>query len=191
MIIRPATAADIDAAVTTLSMAFADYPFTRHTIAADDHAGRLARSQRLFLTRIGLPHGRVWVSEHAEAVAAWTTPDAADLGQVFADVGPELAEIAGDRAEIAAESEAALAPHRPREPAWFLGTVGVRPGNQGRGLGKSVIRPGLDAAEAAGVPAYLETSTERNVELYRTLGFEVVAEVKLPRGGPRTWAMRR
>ncbi|MBK1785805.1 GNAT family N-acetyltransferase [Prauserella cavernicola] len=190
-LIREATSGDLEPAVETLRTAFADYPFTRHTLAADDHLDRLADMQRLFLARIGIPHGRVWVSDDADAVAVWTTPDSTGIADVFAELAPELGRIAGDRAEISARTEAALAPHRPTTPTWFLATVGVRPDSQGRGLGKAVIEPGLREADAAGSVAFLETSLEGNVALYRKLGFEAVAEVDLPDDGPRTWAMRR
>ena len=38
---------------------------------------------------------------------------------------------------------------------------------------------------------WLETSAEPNVRFYRRLGFAVIDVVDLPRGGPRTWLMRR
>ncbi|MEU7594873.1 GNAT family N-acetyltransferase [Streptomyces sp. NPDC039022] len=189
--VRPGTRADVPRVLRTLDRAFADYPFTRHTIAADDHAARLHRFNELFVTRIGLDHGRVWVADDGDAVAVWTTPETSAAGDVFAELGPRFAEIAGDRAEASARAEAAMSGHRPGEPVWFLGSVGVHPGRQGRGLGSAVIRPGLEAAEAAGVPAFLETSDERNVRFYEHLGFEVTAECSLPDGGPRAWAMTR
>ncbi|MEU3274544.1 GNAT family N-acetyltransferase [Saccharomonospora sp. NPDC006951] len=195
---RTATEADIEPAVATLTAAFADYPFTRHILAADDHLDRLARSNRLFLSNIGLAHGKVWVAaaeggdaSSVDAVAVWTTPDSDGIADVFANLAGELADIAGDRAAIAGATEAALRPHRPTTPAWFLGNVGVRPEMQGRGLGKAVIEPGLLAADEQRATAYLETSLPANVMLYRKLGFEVTAEVKLPEDGPLTWAMYR
>lgn len=112
-------------------------------------------------------------------------------GDVFAEIGPRLAELSGDRAQAAAEAEAVMRPHRPTAPVWFLGSVGVDPGHQRRGLGTAVIRPGLLAADEAGVPAFLETSDEHNVRFYERLGFEVTAACSLPGGGPRTWAMTR
>ncbi|MFI9231636.1 GNAT family N-acetyltransferase [Streptomyces rimosus] len=190
-VVRPATRDDLPRALRTLQRAFADYAFTRHTIAADGHLDRLHRFNELFLTRIGLEHGRVWVADDGAAVAVWTTPETTEAGSVFAELGPLFAEIAGDRAEIFAQTEAALGPHRPTEPVWFLGSVGVDPDRQGRGLGGAVIRPGLEAADVAGVPAFLETSDERNVRFYERLGFEVTAECVLPGGGPRTWSMSR
>lgn len=195
--VRAASGSDVPAAAELLGAAFLDYPFTRHTLSAVDHERRLVENQTLFLDEIGIPYGRVWVIDAADhtdqldAVAVWTTPDAADISDVFVRLVPRLAEIAGDRADIAADTEAALAPFRPTEPAWFLATVGVRPGRQGRGLGAAVIAPGLDEADRAGQAAFLETSLPANVRLYQRLGFEITAELELPHDGPRTWAMTR
>ncbi|WP_030662646.1 GNAT family N-acetyltransferase [Streptomyces rimosus] len=189
--VRPATRDDLPRALHTLQRAFADYPFTRHTIAADGHLDRLHRFNELFLTRIGMEHGRVWVADEGDAVAVWTTPETIGAGEVFSELGPLFTEIAGDRAENFAQAEAMMGPHRPTEPVWFLGSVGVDPDRQGRGLGSAVIRPGLDTADEAGVPAFLETSDERNVRFYEHLGFEVTAACVLPGGGPRTWSMLR
>ncbi|MCK7624957.1 GNAT family N-acetyltransferase [Streptomyces sp. RS10V-4] len=188
--VRPATRADLPRIVRTLGRAFADYSLTRHTLAADDHPARLARFHELFVSRIGLDHGRVWVADDGTAVAVWTTPETA-AAEAFAELGPRLAEICGDRAGASAEAEAAMRPHRPTGPVWFLGALGIDPARQGRGLGAAVLRPGLRAADGAGVPAFLETSDEGNVRFYRRLGFEVTAAYPLPGGGPYTWAMTR
>lgn len=188
--VRPATADDVTRATRTLRLAFTDYPLTRHTVDARDYPRRVGALQELFLTRIGLPYGRVWVAEQGGAVTVWTTPEH-DIGPVFAEIAPAVAELAGDRAAAHHAAEAALGPHRPAEPVWFLATIGVDPDRQGRGLGRAVLLPGLDGAERAGVPAFLETSTADNVRFYQRLGFEVTAEVDLPDGGPRTWCMMR
>jgi len=190
VLVRPATAADIPSAARTLARAFADYPWTRHVTDARDHERRVLAVQELFLTHVGLPHGRVWGTDDHTAVAVWTTPDV-DLGPVFADLAPRLAELAGERAAAQEAAEAALAPYRPSEPVWFLGTVGVDPAHQGAGLGRAVLAPGIAAAEAAGLPAFLETTGERNRRFYEALGFRVVATVEIPDDGPTTLAMLR
>ncbi|MBH1936066.1 GNAT family N-acetyltransferase [Streptomyces sp. AV19] len=189
--IRPATPADIPAAVRTLTRAFTGYPFIRHIVAADDHEERLRRFQELFLTEVGMPFGRVWVADDGRGAAAvWTTPDR-DPGPAVAGLGPRVGELSGDRAAAFESAERALEPHRPKEPVWFLATVGVDPGRQGQGLGRAVLEPGLETAARAGYPAFLETSTESNVRFYERLGFAVTAEVELPDGGPRTWCLRK
>ncbi|MFB4195787.1 GNAT family N-acetyltransferase [Streptomyces carpaticus] len=188
--VRPLTDADVPTAVDTLARAFADYPFTRHVIAADGHQERVRRFQELCLTRIGREYGRVWVADGGRAVAVWAVPGQ-DPSPAFAALAPVFAELSGDRAAAYASAEEALAPHRPQEPGWFLETVATAPEAQGRGLGSAVLRPGLREAGEAGLPAFLETSDERNVTFYERLGFRVTADVRLPDDGPRTWCLRK
>jgi GNAT superfamily N-acetyltransferase len=187
--VRLAGAGDVDGAVRTLVRAFEDYPTTRQGLDPDGYLERLAEYQRLFLTAIGLAHGQVWVTDDVRAVAVWTTP--ATPPAVFAPLAPEFQRIAGTRSAVAAEYEQAMGIFRPREPIWFLGVLGVDPGHQGRGLGRAVLAPGLEAADAADSPAFLETQDPANVGFYESLGFRVLVELDLPHGGPRHWAMRR
>ena len=66
----------------------------------------------------------------------------------------------------------------------------MRPEHQGKGLGTALLRPGLEHADALRLPAYLESSNERNVPLYERHGFAVIAEHVLP-DGPTLWLMWR
>lgn len=188
--VRPITDADVPTAVDTLARAFADYPFTRHVIAADGHEERIRRCQELCLTRIGMVYGRVWVADGGRAVAVWAVPGQ-DPSPAFAELGPILGELSGDRAAMAAAADAAMAPYRPKEPGWFLETVATAPEAQGKGLGNAVLIPGIQEAERAGCPVFLETSSDANVRFYERLGFKVTADVHLPDDGPRTRCMRR
>ncbi|GAA1392389.1 hypothetical protein GCM10009613_36940 [Pseudonocardia kongjuensis] len=190
---REATPADLDGCADVLSDAFADYPFTRHTIAADDHLRRLRGCHELLIREVGLPHGQVHVvdgPDGIDAVAVWTVPGPA-VEEALTRSAPRLAELAGDRAAVATDVEDALARLRPSGEFWFLAPVGVRPSRQGLGYGRAVLTPGLAAADAARRAAFLETSSPVNVDIYRRLGFAVTAELDLPHGGPRTWAMVR
>ncbi|MBM7278819.1 GNAT family N-acetyltransferase [Gordonia rubripertincta] len=188
-VIRPATPADVDAAADTLGQAFADYPFTRHTVDSRDHGHRVRSLQRLFLAEIGMRCGRVWVSDDLAAVAVWITPSSTGLDEAFGDIAPRVVDLYGDRADIAARADEATAGLRPAEPVWHLATVGVAPHAQGRGLGRAVLEPGLAAAQSEGHAAYLETSSPANVSFYERLGFEVTGKVSLPDDGPEVWAM--
>jgi len=80
--------------------------------------------------------------------------------------------------------------HVPGEPCWFLDLVGVAPAAQGRGLGRALVRHGLERARADGCPAFLETGTPRNVPFYESLGFQVVGERQAPDAGPVIWFMQ-
>jgi ribosomal protein S18 acetylase RimI-like enzyme len=77
------------------------------------------------------------------------------------------------------------------EPHWYLAGIGVDPPHQRRGVGAALLEPGLDAADAAGIPCALLTNSERNLSFYARHGFEVVLEGRTPEGGPRAWMMRR
>jgi ribosomal protein S18 acetylase RimI-like enzyme len=71
---------------------------------------------------------------------------------------------------------------------WFLG---VAPAAQGRGVGSALLRAANARHDAAGLPAYLETGTTRNVALYERHGFKVISEHKARTDAPNMWSMWR
>jgi ribosomal protein S18 acetylase RimI-like enzyme len=77
------------------------------------------------------------------------------------------------------------------EDHWYLMILGVDPPRQGQGIGSALMQPALAKADAAHLPAYLETQKEINVRLYQKHGFEVVVETNLPGDGPHVWCMKR
>lgn len=74
---------------------------------------------------------------------------------------------------------------------WYLWVLGVRPQEQGRGLGGGLIRPLLARADAEGVACFLETEKEENVRFYGKHGFAVAAEGTVPGVGVRMWSLLR
>lgn len=76
-------------------------------------------------------------------------------------------------------------------PHWYLGYLGTRHDRQGEGLGTRMLREVLDRADAEGVPAYLESSNERNLTLYERNGFRAVGELQALGHGPTIWRMWR
>jgi ribosomal protein S18 acetylase RimI-like enzyme len=73
-----------------------------------------------------------------------------------------------------------LATLHPNVPHAHLVFLGVAPEAQGRGVGSAILKHTLAPLDAAGIPAYLEASTERNVALYQRHGFMISGEFKLP-----------
>ncbi len=192
--IRSAIAGDVPAAAQVLADAFNGSPWTRWTVAEDDHIRRLRGLHATYLTDVAFPYGRIDVVEIADTglvgVAAWIPGDAVP-GDVWERIAAPVAELAGRRAAAANAADALLAPHRPTTPHITLATIGVHPHLQGRGLGTALLETGLRAVDRAELPAHLETSDPRNVPLYEGHGFVVTAAGDLPDGGPRTWSMLR
>ena len=84
-----------------------------------------------------------------------------------------------------------LHPRAMPGPHWYLMALGVAPASQGQGIGGRLIRPVLARADAAGLPCYLETETERNVTFYRKHGFAVLTAEAPPGHDLLLWTMAR
>jgi len=79
----------------------------------------------------------------------------------------------------------------PREPHWYLATLGTDPRFQGTGVGSALLASTLARVDEEGTPAYLESSKARNVPLYARFGFEVIEELRSKAGRPPMWRMWR
>jgi ribosomal protein S18 acetylase RimI-like enzyme len=128
-------------------------------------------------------------------VARWLPP-----GRPNVHVGPMLRALvttplrvreATNRFFAYGRAVEALRAEAVPEPHWYLAGIGVDPPYQRQGLGGVLLSPGLQQADAAGVPCALLTNAEANLSFYRAHGFEVVLEGRTPDDGPRAWMMRR
>lgn len=172
--------------VDTVVSAFTDDPAFRFFFADDgdfhSQAGRFVGY--LFDKRVA--QRTVWVVDGGAAVAMWEPP-----GHPIDNDQPDPPALDLPAATMArldaydAEVHAAL----PPTSHWYLGLLATHPDRAGRGWGRAALAPGLRRAAAAGLPAYLETSHPRNVELYRRAGWDVVAV--RPVQGLTVWIMRR
>ncbi|HEY5289963.1 MAG TPA: GNAT family N-acetyltransferase [Caulobacteraceae bacterium] len=77
---------------------------------------------------------------------------------------------------------------RPHAYLWFLGVTHAA---QGHGVGSRLLKVATARLDAAALPAYLETQTERNLALYRRHGFEVISEHRPRADAPMLWSMWR
>ena len=139
-----------------------------------------------------LPFGGCYTTEGYSGSAIWAPagkPMQTGLGGIFALL-PVLPFVASNlRATL--HLLTFIETKHPREPHWYLATLGTAVEQQGRGVGGALLRPVLEHCDAEGIPCYLESSKERNVPFYRRHGFEVVEELPLPDDGPTLWTMWR
>ena len=191
--LRAVTPADVPTLAPRLAAAFQDDPGM--SWALSDPAKRPDKLERSFaelMRRVWLPRGVGHTTTDAVGAALWLPPGAWRLSVgLQLRLTPHMLRVAGiEMWKIVAMNARAESRH-PEVPHWYLALLGVDPAAQGRGYGPHLLRPILDRCDAERTPAYLETGTERNVALYRGLGFEVSDEFDLPRGGPPVWCMWR
>ncbi len=191
-ICRPDDAAQ---AAEVLTEAFVGDPLMTFLFADEArHGGQVGRMADVTARRgIDHGHGYGWVDgEDLLGVATWAPP-----GKPFYDPadGQRLGDIivAADpgRAAMVGAALAELRVHRPDEPHFYLQMLGVRASARGRGIGGELLAGTLEHIDRLGSAAHLESSNPRNVSLYRRHGFEVVAELTMPEGGPTIRPMFR
>lgn len=179
--------------IATLARAFADDPAM--TWIMPDPAQRAARLPKLFALLVDDEFARGWAlaAPGGEAVTLWRGSEA-----VHGSLWDLLRAVPGFLAALGTGLPRALAVslsierHHPAGQVYdYLHFAAVDPAFQGRGWGGAAIRAGLERAAGRGRPAYLETATPANVGLYQRLGFAVIGEWDVPRGGPHFWSMWR
>lgn len=191
--VRRADSTDLTRAAQLLGSAFADYPWTRWCVDGNDHVGRITQLQHISLEVLGFPFGLVWVAEVEDeivSVAVWSDSRTMVDRSLFTELTDRSRPLHGDRLTFAIEAETGGHP-RPTAEHLFLETMGTHPERQRHGYGAAVLQPGLELADQQQLLCGLETSTDGNVEFYRTVGFETVDHRVIPGDGPDVWTMWR
>lgn len=186
-------AGDADAATQTLAAAFRDDPAMCWMFP--DAATRARRMPRLihWMFHDHLRHGMVLGTPGCEVVTLWRPPGTVhEHAPLTPPAVVRFIRMLGTAVLRAERADRMIGKHLPKgEGQFYLRMAGVRPDRQGQGLGGLAIRAGLAEADAKGLPAVLETATESNVGLYRSMGFELVDTWPVAKNGPTFWTMTR
>lgn len=183
-----------DAALDTVVGAFRNDPQVRWWFPDDGGYAAAARQFFGFLLDTRIDGGEVWVADDLSAVSMWVPPGGNLLGPDvvsarYADLTASLPDPAPARI---AHVDQIVDRLLPDEPHWYLGVLACRAEARGRGFGSAVMRPVFEAADRAGLPVALETSTPSNVDFYIRRGFSIVAACSADgSAGPVIHVMRR
>jgi GNAT superfamily N-acetyltransferase len=195
--LEPLTPAHHRGAAVVLADAFLDDP---GWIAVGPR-NRRARWKFIYRTCLGaIRTGALWcgpswcVVEAGEVVAVltgcapglWPPPRMRALRHLF--LGPVLAGPATLVRSLGAQRVIEAA--HPAYDHFLVWMFAVSPTHQRRGLGRRLMREALAKADSAEVPAYLWTGNPDNLPYYRSHGFEVIGEARIP-GGVPNWLMER
>jgi ribosomal protein S18 acetylase RimI-like enzyme len=188
---RAAQPSDKAAVVRTLARAFqTESAFSYILPDSDNRARRLLKVFEVLATQ-DLRVGKVFMTTGGEAITMWRTPDHLLDGLWFEfRMGIPFLRAFGGGLGRALKTAGLIKKHFPKELCWYLHFAGCDPDHQGKGMGGAAIRAGLAAADTEGAKAYLETADEKNLAIYRALGFEVIKTWIVP-DGPQFWGMMR
>lgn len=190
---RVASAEDLPALTGCLASAFFHDPLWGEW-SFPDPAGRAEPLGRLmgFWARLAVPHGWVRIDADARAVAVWIPPGVAEMTPAdetaFEELVGEL--FAGPREPDFKALFELFEHNHTTERCFYLSLWGTHRDHLGQGLGTALLRECLQMIDAAGEPAYLESTNPANVARYERLGFTVRETFARPGGPPVTTMWR-
>lgn len=191
-----ATRADLADVAADLSDAFADdvmFDWFLRTDSRRDEA-RL-RLFNLLVSRLAFPAGLIERPAAGGAAAVWMPFESLTPMPLLTELRalPTLLFTTGLArfGRLTAMRETMDKHHPMDRPHAYLQFLGVARVAQGRGIGSRLLKVGTDRCDAAGLPAYLETQTERNIALYSRHGFKVTGENRPRPDAPPLWSMWR
>jgi GNAT superfamily N-acetyltransferase len=190
--VRKVTPADVPEVAEALARSFHDDPVMTHIIPIKNQQRRLRRFFEIELKYMALPLGESYTTEGPIMGAAlWSPPGRwRPPTSVLIRSSPAFLRAIGMRLRAAINLMGVVERKHPKEPHFYLSTLGTEPDFQRKGVGSALLQPVLDRCDTDGIPAYLESSKEVNVPYYRRHGFDVTEEVSVP-GGPTLWLMWR
>jgi GNAT superfamily N-acetyltransferase len=178
-----------DSIFGVITLAFASDPPARWVFP---DAAPYLRDFPVFVRALGgaaIAHRTAYVNHDCSGAALWLAPDVGPDEQALMrfiddcvppDKQPDMLAVIDD-----------MVRYHPDEPHWYLPFVGVEPAHQGQGIGAVLLRPVLAECDAAGLPAYLESSNPKNLPFYRRLGFEALGEIRIGSCPPVVPMLRR
>lgn len=189
--VRRAQPADFGALAAVLARAFDDDPLTVWLYPSARTRQRHAR--RFFAVRLRQlrPQDEIYTTDDRAGAALWALPERwrEDARQTLMLV-PTLPGLL-TRMPRAMRVMTRIEARHPARPHLYLSVLGTEPGRQRTGVGSALLGPVLERCDREGLPAYLESSRERNLAFYARHGFEVTERLELPSGAPPLWLMWR
>lgn len=164
-------------ALDVFTLAFVDDPVLRWVMADGSlYLANLGAAQFALGGR-ALQHGTGHCLDDFSAAAFWLPPG---VGVDEEAMGAVIERVVTDEkkgADLMGVVEQ-MGSFHPHEPHWYLAVLGVDVNRQGKGLGSILMKHALARVDAERMPAYLESSNQRNIPFYERHGFEVIGRIQ-------------
>ena len=191
---RAATIGDVDRVARCITLAFADDPVWAPALRRSD--GRTDHHEpywRLFV-EASVAQGGAFMTDAGEAVSIWVPPGGEELPPAGVAALESLIESTLDPDDVAAMRtlyERFEASRAPLGAHYYLSLLATHPDHRGRGIGQSLLATDLSRWDAAGVPAYLESTNPANDHRYARAGFRPIGGFETVRDPSWVTAMWR
>lgn len=174
-----------------IGASFADDPVNNWVFGGPDPLAAFygLEAEKIFL-RVGYGH----VMDDATGGSLWLPPGEKKHLPLWKSLGLAAIMIRSDGFGSIIRGmkvDEGLSKKQPTSPHYYLHAIGAVPQHQGKGIGGKLMEAGLERADDEKMPAYLESSKERNIPFYRRYGFKVVEEFIPTPGCPPLWLMWR
>ncbi|KAF3911701.1 hypothetical protein AA313_de0204037 [Arthrobotrys entomopaga] len=195
---------DIDHAIKTIQLAFADDPFAGWIYDRSKFSPKRNHASLTIRMKWGMRNGHIYVAHTPEkrcaGVAMWVGPKPLNQKQTWDDWWQDWAlwfrqlgmnarfgrgGLKVDRYYLWKQCQANMQSEVWTNPEgyWFCNILTIHPECQGKGIGKALMKVVFDQADTEGVPCYLESSKfEPNVKIYEKMGFRFVKDIKCDDG---------
>jgi ribosomal protein S18 acetylase RimI-like enzyme len=185
--------ADTSALSQVIAEAFHDLPPSWWLIPSPGRRREVFPGYFALLIEHALATGTVHTTPGRTAAALWLPVPATGPTPPSNNYPARLAQATGPDATRFAAFDAALDAHHPTGiPHHHLAILAVGPGAHGQGIGTALLHAHHTTLDSAGIPAYLEASSQRSRAWYLRHGYTGTRPpFHLPGGGPPMWPMWR
>ena len=173
--VAAARPADVEHLISVMVLAFAGDPVARWMYRDPQrYLAYFGRFIRAFAGK-AFSIGTAWCIDGNLGGALWlppgVKPDEAAIAVILDESVPHdvMADVNAMFAEMAA--------YHPRDPHWYLPTIGIEPHVHRKGLGSALLTEALERCDQEHMPAYLESSNPSNASFYQRLGFEALGVI--------------
>lgn len=168
-------------AAKVLARAFHDEPLMAYLLPDAKTRDEMGADFFGFMLRYVIFFGEAYApSSNLEGVALWLpseyfrmTPELmakAGIEKLMTKAGKELMARVQPINDFIEDKHARNAPFRH----WYLAFIGVDPDFQGKGFAGKLLKPILSRLKRENLACYLETESEKNVDIYKHYGFELL-----------------
>ena len=174
--------ADMEPLISVMVLAFAADPVARWMYRDPQrYLAYFGRFMRAFAGK-AFSTGTAWCIDGNLGGALWLPPGAKpDEGMIAAILDESVPrEVMADVNTMFGE----MAAYHPRDPHWYLPTIGIEPHLHRKGLGSALLTQAVRRCDDEHMPAYLESSNSANGALYQRFGFEVLGVIRAGNSPP-------